>query len=236
MKALPFTSPVLWTSMHYSKTSYLTMLKRCHDIAFINTLVGINKLQHWHHATFGQLKEQIKDSHKHVAALHNSSRSDPDHLQAVQSSEQILDELLAKEEDYWHQRSRISWLQLRFQHKVLPPTCRIVKKNNQPKLIDANGNVQTSSQALLAITSDYYQDLFTSNGVDQESLDIILDKIPSVIDHESQMFLSSPFTATDVHSALKTMSDDKSPGLDGLSVMFYTNYWHIRVNKSSRCF
>ncbi|KAM6547612.1 hypothetical protein CsatB_019288 [Cannabis sativa] len=188
-----------------------------------------NKLQHWHHTTFGQLKEQIKDSHKHVAALHNSSRSDSDHLQAVQNSEQILDELLAKEEDYWHQRSRISWLQSGDSNtKFFHQHASTRKKNNQiRKLTDANGNVQIGSQALLTIISDYYQDLFTSHGVDQESVDIIIDKIPSVIDNASRTSLSSPFTATDVHNALKTMSDDKSPGLDGLSVMFYTNYWHI---------
>ncbi|XP_060972454.1 uncharacterized protein LOC115717936 [Cannabis sativa] len=171
----------------------------------------------------------ISNNWANDSTLHNSSRSDPDHLQAVQSSEQILDELLAKEEDYWHQRSRISWLQSGDSNtKFFHQHASTRKKNNQiRKLTDANGNVQTSSQALLAITSDYYQDLFTSNGVDQESLDIILDKIPSVIDNASRISLSSPFTATDVHSALKTMSDDKSPGLDGLSVMFYTNYWHI---------
>uniref|UniRef100_A0A803QK36 Reverse transcriptase domain-containing protein n=1 Tax=Cannabis sativa TaxID=3483 RepID=A0A803QK36_CANSA len=65
------------------------------------------------------------------------------------------------------------------------------------------------------------------SGVDQQAIQAVLDTIPELISRESQEVLSSPFTATEVYAALKSMSEDSSPGVDGMSVMFYTTYWHI---------
>ncbi|XP_060959406.1 uncharacterized protein LOC133030622 [Cannabis sativa] len=39
--------------------------------------------------------------------------------------------------------------------------------------------------------------------------------------------LIKPFTSDEVYNALKTINPDKSPGCDGMSAMFYHNYWSI---------
>uniref|UniRef100_A0A803Q5N4 Reverse transcriptase domain-containing protein n=1 Tax=Cannabis sativa TaxID=3483 RepID=A0A803Q5N4_CANSA len=73
----------------------------------------------------------------------------------------------------------------------------------------------------------YFTGIFSSQGVDQLALQAVLDTISVTITPDSREALSSPFTANEVYAALKSMSEDSSPGIDGMSVMFYTNYWHI---------
>ncbi|KAF4365149.1 hypothetical protein F8388_011079 [Cannabis sativa] len=50
-----------------------------------------------------------------------------------------------------------------------------------------------------------------------QAIQAVLDTIPELISRESQEVLSSPFTATEVYAALKSMSEDSSPGVDGIS-------------------
>uniref|UniRef100_A0A803PQT0 Reverse transcriptase domain-containing protein n=1 Tax=Cannabis sativa TaxID=3483 RepID=A0A803PQT0_CANSA len=64
-------------------------------------------------------------------------------------------------------------------------------------------------------------------GIDQFALEAVLSTIPTTISIENHAILSQPYTSEDVYHALKSMSEYRSPGLDGMSVMFYTNYWPI---------
>ncbi|XP_060970191.1 uncharacterized protein LOC133037264 [Cannabis sativa] len=188
-----------------------------------------SSLQQWHFSHFGNLKKEIKESHEHVSALQNSSSTDPHHFEALKNSESILDELLAKEEDYWHQRARISWMKSGDSNtKFFHQRANARSSNNRiKKLRDDAGNTQTSESALLGIISTYFQTIFSSSGINTHAINSILDVIPTTIDAQSREALSAPYTASDVLNALNSMSDDKSPGIDGMSVMFFTNYWHI---------
>ncbi|KAM6543446.1 hypothetical protein CsatB_007893 [Cannabis sativa] len=186
-------------------------------------------LQSWHHHKYGHMKKKIKKAHKHVEVLQNSSTTTSDHFSALQSSEKILDDLLAQEEEYWRQRSRVSWLKSGDSNtKFFHQRANARHSNNKiKKLTGDNGQVYTSSHDILQQIELYFTGIFSTQGVDQLALQAVLDTIPVTITPESCEALSAPFTAEDVYSALKSMSEDSSPGDDGMSVMFYTNYWHI---------
>uniref|UniRef100_A0A803QEQ9 RNase H type-1 domain-containing protein n=1 Tax=Cannabis sativa TaxID=3483 RepID=A0A803QEQ9_CANSA len=176
-----------------------------------------SSLQKWHLSNFGNLKQEIKESHQHVSALQNSSSTDPQHFAALKNSELILDELLAKEEDYWHQRARISWMKsgdsnTKFFHQRA--NARSIN-NRIKKLRDEAGNTQTSEPTLLDIIQTYFQSIFRSQGVHDHAINAILEVIPTPINEQSGETISAPYTEADVFTALNSMAEDKSPGVDG---------------------
>ncbi|PON86508.1 hypothetical protein TorRG33x02_177020, partial [Trema orientale] len=58
-------------------------------------------------------------------------------------------------------------------------------------------------------------------------MDIILDKVQPKVTCDMNEYLLHPFSSEEVYMVVKDMGSNKSPSLDGLSAMFYQNYWHI---------
>ncbi|XP_060972109.1 uncharacterized protein LOC133038080 [Cannabis sativa] len=190
------------------------------------------KLQAWHRSKFGDLPKKIRLSQEKVTALNNSLDTSTTHFDDLKQSENVLDDLLSQEEAYWQQRSRSSWLKsgdsnTRYFHQKA--TTRR-NTNNIKSLTDDNGIVHTSHSGLCGVIESYFQNIFTTDGVDREAVHRVISTIPCSITAEMNADLSKPFSATEVYNALTSMVDDNSPGLDGMSVMFYTNYWHIVGN------
>ncbi|KAM6559150.1 hypothetical protein CsatA_028389 [Cannabis sativa] len=77
------------------------------------------------------------------------------------------------------------------------------------------------------IITNYFGELFTATEAYHDAIAEVVATIPSTISPEVNSSLTAPFTAAEVQTALKTMSPDKSPGSDGMSAMFYQNYWDI---------
>uniref|UniRef100_A0A803PVI9 Reverse transcriptase domain-containing protein n=1 Tax=Cannabis sativa TaxID=3483 RepID=A0A803PVI9_CANSA len=188
-----------------------------------------SRLQQWHRSKFGDLPKKIKLSQQKVASLNNKHDTSSNHFEELKSSEAILDDLLSQEEEYWKQRSRISWLQsgdsnTRFFHQKA--TSR--KSNNSIRmLIDDNGIEHTSLDGIAQVIQTYFHTLFTTDGVDLDATQQIMTTVPSLISDDMNLLLTRPYTATEVYDALLSMQSDGSPGIDGMSVMFYTNYWEI---------
>ncbi|XP_060968815.1 uncharacterized protein LOC133036286 [Cannabis sativa] len=68
-------------------------------------------LQDWHGKKYGQMGKDIAAAHKTSSHLNNINDNSTAHLKWVEDADKVLDELLEKEELYWHQRARVDWLQ-----------------------------------------------------------------------------------------------------------------------------
>ena len=75
---------------------------------------------------------------------------------------------------------------------------------------------------------DFYTDLFTTSR--PEHLEEVVDVIPKVVTAEMNADLTGDFTAMEVEVALKQMVPLKAPGTDGMSPLFYQNYWTLLGN------
>uniref|UniRef100_A0A803Q104 Reverse transcriptase domain-containing protein n=1 Tax=Cannabis sativa TaxID=3483 RepID=A0A803Q104_CANSA len=188
-----------------------------------------SRLQEWHYRKYGKMKKDISHAQKRVNRLNSAATTSENHSQEVQSAEKILEELLANEEQYWQQRSRVEWLQSGDRNtKFFHSKASARQSNNRIKeLWDADGNVTTSKEGISHIVADYFTRLFTASEEDHWALSHVLSTIPTTISVQQNEFLLHDFTASDVLAALNSMGSDKSPGLDGMSAMFYQNYWHI---------
>uniref|UniRef100_A0A803NU77 Reverse transcriptase domain-containing protein n=1 Tax=Cannabis sativa TaxID=3483 RepID=A0A803NU77_CANSA len=187
------------------------------------------QLQQWHRSRFGDLPKKIKISQQKVEALNNKHDTSSSHFEELKSSESILDDLLSQEEEYWKQRSRISWLQsgdsnTRFFHqKVLSR-----RTNNSIRMLtDDNGMEHTSLDGIAQVVQTYFHSLLSFDGVDLAALQQVMSTVPCLITADINLLLTRPYTTSKVYDALLSMQSDGSPGIDGMSVMFYSNYWGI---------
>ncbi|XP_060960773.1 uncharacterized protein LOC133031308 [Cannabis sativa] len=188
-----------------------------------------NNLQQWHSRKFGKMKQDIKHAQQVVHGLNTAVNSDPDFHSKIHSAETILDELLVNEEQYWQQRSRVDWLQSGDRNtKFFHSKASARHSNNRIKaLMDDHGHTVTTKDGISQLVTDYFQQLFTASNEDHWALTHVLSTIPTTISDEQNEFLSKEFTVSDVTAALKTIGSDKSPGLDGMSAMFYHHNWDI---------
>uniref|UniRef100_A0A803QCG6 Reverse transcriptase domain-containing protein n=1 Tax=Cannabis sativa TaxID=3483 RepID=A0A803QCG6_CANSA len=232
-----------WTS-HFQPivTSHLDYYSSDHRAIAVNVIVigsisgfmqnlstCTEALQQWHYQKFGQMKRDISHMQKSVAALNNAAVRSQSHVSQLKNSEAILDELLANEEEYWHQRSRVDWLQCGDQNtKFFHAHASSRRAKNSIKTLTNDHGISVSGKSdLTRVICNYYDSLFASEGVNPDALLTVLDAIPATITPAMNQSLTRPFTSDEIVAALQSMSPDKSPGSDGMSAMFYQNYWNI---------
>ncbi|XP_073152576.1 uncharacterized protein [Henckelia pumila] len=144
----------------------------------------------------------------------------PSNGEQVNILEREVENLASKEELYWHQRSRASWLKdgdrnTRFFHAKAS-----MKKsqNTLQGLVSNHGDSCSDNQGMASIVLDYYGSLFSLANPTAADMSRILEIIvPSVHPHMNR-YLCLPFTATEVRQALFDMHPDKAPGPDGTEV------------------
>uniref|UniRef100_A0A803QFW1 Reverse transcriptase zinc-binding domain-containing protein n=1 Tax=Cannabis sativa TaxID=3483 RepID=A0A803QFW1_CANSA len=132
------------------------------------------------------------------------------------NADKILDELLEKEELYWHQRARVDWLQSGDSNtKIFHSIAKSINASNKiKKLHTIGGGVVHTEVEMVVEINHYFSGLFASNCIDDNALQAVLATIDTTITPEINQFLLQPFTASEMDSALNYMAPDKSPGVD----------------------
>ena len=77
----------------------------------INILACVDSLTTWNLEHFGRLYFEENVAHKRFKHLYESNEVSLDHYSDLRYQENVLEELLHREEVYWKQRSRVSWIQ-----------------------------------------------------------------------------------------------------------------------------
>jgi exonuclease III len=100
------------------------------------------------------------------------------------------------------------------------------KKKQIHKIIDMDGIECTEAEDITAAFSDFYANLFTSEGIDQAMADNFLSNVPTL----SQCDVDSCeglITVDELRTALSLMKNGKSPGSDGICKEFYVAFFDI---------
>ncbi|XP_012853800.1 PREDICTED: uncharacterized protein LOC105973324 [Erythranthe guttata] len=148
-----------------------------------------------------------------------------------------LEHLYNDNDAYWKQRSRIQWMRegdrnTKFFHAKATARKRA---NTVDKLKDKHGNWQTRGEDIEGVIAEYFDHIFRSTRPEESEIDGVLDCVTPRVTDEANQILSSPFTTQEVTHALFHMAPLKSPGPDGLPVLFFTKYWHILGSSVIAC-
>ncbi|KAL5570555.1 hypothetical protein UlMin_027130 [Ulmus minor] len=176
---------------------------------------------------FKRLGKDISGLKKVLDRLSSShSRQDWEEANKVQKE---LVSLLHKEEQYWKQRSRVSWLRdgdknIKFFHRK---ASNRRFKNEILGICDENGCWQTEIGLVKSVFKDYFDAIFSSSNPSLELIKEVIGSIPCRVSEEENRFLLQPFVADDVKAALFDMNPTKASGFDGLPVLFFQKYWAV---------
>ncbi|KAF7135681.1 hypothetical protein RHSIM_Rhsim08G0012100 [Rhododendron simsii] len=144
------------------------------------------KLKDWHRLNFGNLrfqitvlKDQLADVQRKLDHGFNSEL-----VTAEKGISKKLEDLWQKDAMYWHQRSRIKWLQLgdknsRFFHLS---TIHRRQRNQISKLKDAHGVWQTETKAIAGIIRDHFHSLYCSPPT--RNFDDVIDLVDPLVTDE----------------------------------------------------
>ena len=149
------------------------------------------------------------------------------HVPLIKSLEMEINNILHQDELFWRQTSRSIWLPAGDKNtKVFHQwASQRQQKNNISGLKDNNENWCTFEDQIAQNAEQYFQDLFTSNNL--ENLRGVLDSVDKVITLDMNNTLLRSYTANEVRRALFQMHSSKSPRPDGMSPFLFQKYWNI---------
>ena len=106
-----------------------------------------------------------------------------------------------------------------------------MEKNNQTKKTIkeiASGNVLHSDTiSILKTIRKFYKNLYKKREHCEEKREYFLNKISKRLSDDENAFLNIKFSSEELRNAANSLSKGKTPGIDGLPVEFYQEYWDI---------
>ena len=187
-----------------------------------------------------ELFRNISESKKKLSISQEDRLSDNSSIIAqlireIDELETDLNEILDKETAGLIVRSRIKWAE--HGEKSSKYFCNLEKRNNDKKIIrqlkSNEGNVLVEPDKVMEEIGAYFESLYSSNcspeDIDVASLFLSGLDVP-IIDANEKELLNGPITRSELWSVLKSMSSNKTPGLDGLPSEFYVVFFNDVVD------
>ena len=104
------------------------------------------------------------------------------------------------------------------------------KKNIIPVLRDEQGDEHSTPADLLAVAFIFYAQLYTPTPIDAPIQARLLSNLTPRLTDAQRFFMDSPITMAELTQAVSQLPSNKSPGMDGIPIEFYQNFWPILKN------
>ena len=178
-----------------------------------------------------EIEKKIKAQEYFIANSDNFSHNDV---------KKLREELEAKQNDIYYQKVKGKEIRSRckclFESDKNPEFFKSLdqkhKKNNTITCLkNKNGEIVHKINDLLSCSRSFYEDLFSSQNIEDNKIDEYLSKIniPFKLSEDDKNICEGNITEEQCWEVIKKMQKNKSPGHDGLSVEFYQNFWqHVK--------
>ncbi|KAI9118304.1 hypothetical protein K1719_010636 [Acacia pycnantha] len=178
------------------------------------------KLILWSKKAFPNFRKLISHLRSSLSSCHKGCMSAVKLSEAEELVRQIED-VWRKEEVYWWQRSRVSWLSCgdrntKFFHSTV---IQLRIRNKILRLKGDNGVWLEEKTDINKAFSDFYVKLFTSEG--SRPLDQVLSYVDKVVTEEDNNCLMQPVSNQEIEDVVFQLGANKAPGPDGYSALFY---------------
>ncbi|PWA45368.1 hypothetical protein CTI12_AA518500 [Artemisia annua] len=187
---------------------FMCKLSRCAD-----------HLTKWSKGAFKNNRKKIADLTQEI----ERSQQLPSTTMNLNRQKLLLQELeltWLREEMFWHQRSRINWLNYgdrnsRFFH--LLATHR-GQKNKISGLKNSTGEWVFDQSDIQSLVRDHFGSIFTTMG--PRDFHEVIEVLNTVVSDEMNSDLQAPVTDAEIYKAAKQLGGLKAPGEDGFSGIF----------------
>ena len=101
--------------------------------------------------------------------------------------------------------------------------------NKIDKLQNRHGTDICNDSEILKECTDFYSDLYRSTSPQKQEIDCFLNSIDfnQILSDEDKNFCEENISEEEILTVLKRLKKNKAPGLDGIPVEFYLQFWNI---------
>jgi hypothetical protein len=186
----------------------------------------LQALHTWGNQTFGHIPTKVKEIQSALQTL-NTHANVPGNMDIIKNKEKELDDLLAKEELWWNQRSRALWLNQGDKNTSLfhQKANQRRRKNRIEAISNQTGNTFTDRDKIEDCFLDYFKGIFTSQTI--SNLDTTTAVVCNKLTQTMIDTLETPFSDEEIFAAIAGMKGLAAPGPDGLPALFYHSHWNI---------
>ena len=180
---------------------------------------------------FNYIGKQIEMARMEVANIQN------------QLNDQITDELIMQEKkmliklEKWslieesalRQKSRIKWIQLGDANNKYFSS--VIKERNQKKqirsIMSLKGEMLYDPQSIQEEFVVFYKGLMGTSAGKLPAINVQVMKRVPILTKEQRLQLCTAVTEQEIYDGLKSIGNDKAPGVDGFNAFFFKHTWQI---------
>ncbi|KAL0408409.1 UNVERIFIED_CONTAM: hypothetical protein Sradi_1775300 [Sesamum radiatum] len=171
--------------------------------------------EEWERREFGNVRSRIRQLEDRILSLDKGNLS-TDSKQLLEMMKSELEELLAREELLWKQRSKAEWLREGDKNTAYfhARANERRKRNMISSLQSEEGCFTSDRENIQDIVLRHFKTVYSSTNPDLSVMEAILDTINPRVTGEMNEALLQPFSPEEVKRALDQMYPYKSPGPD----------------------
>ena len=146
-----------------------------------------------------------------------------------------ISDIQLQKSDFWYHKSVARWIRQADTvcKEFFQPHRNKSNKSQPSSMRRVDGSLTSDVVEMRDIASTFYRHLLSANPIARNNLikrDLVWDSVSNRVSVEMQIALLAPLQSSEVLLAAKALGKDVCPGVDGMGVSWYIEYWDLIGN------